>query len=390
MYLPRVLLLLGSAFLPRAWSQVTYTYPTDDCTTEGPILGNSVFCCSGACLDGTRIGEPGQCENWLNLCGDVDSPPSCAGNQVLSYGDPATVNSGDGCCGACCCECLFQQNIWSWNCCDCPAGYVAVDGGSCSGTASPPCVGCEGPDQVLTGDSTSGYQSKDLSNLTSALGLASTYFGALCKVTTFNSGVLNIIGAVYSAANAAVSPSPGYLGSDFSAFSTVLATISAFLITAFVPEETAGAGLAAAILEGVQGLCNANTAFNWGSTVVGQLESEYLSKHCPSSDTGDKITKRDSPLDLSGRDVTDIAWSMSPRGAVWNPCAELVSLFPNSSEIPTIVEGACGAIQPYNPSDIADAGLANATRIQQTICASDNLTAVVDFANQENPHKEGP
>ena len=148
--------LLGSPPPAPSAKSSTPTPPTP-ASLRAPLLGNSVFCCSGMCLDGTHIGDPGQCENWLDLCGDVDTPPSCLYNQVLSYGDPPTVDSGDGCCGACCCECQYQRNNWSWDCCDCPLGFVAVDVGRCDATANPACVGCQEPDQVLHYDADTGY-----------------------------------------------------------------------------------------------------------------------------------------------------------------------------------------------------------------------------------------
>ncbi len=40
-----------------------YTSQTSNCTPF-QAYGKAVFCCSGACLDGTSIGNPGQCQYW--------------------------------------------------------------------------------------------------------------------------------------------------------------------------------------------------------------------------------------------------------------------------------------------------------------------------------------
>ena len=142
-----------------------YVCPTDNCSDE-QALGTAIFCCSGDCIDGSSIGNPGQCLNWANVCRDQQSgPPSCSSNQVMepgSSGWPNFVDSGDGNCWAGD-ECQWQRNDWTWKCCDCPDGYISLTDGVCPDDEDPnlnnpifPCVGCD-PGYVLAGDAPGGY-----------------------------------------------------------------------------------------------------------------------------------------------------------------------------------------------------------------------------------------
>ena len=152
-----MLLLLIALYGCMSYADLEYTSVSKHCGSfSGP--GKAVYCCSGACLDGTSIGQHGQCKYFMDLCGDLQSgTPSCRVNQVLQYNDvPPTNATGDGCCGACCCECQWVRNEWNWSCCDCPKGYQAVSRGLCDG-ASSQCVGCTGSNEVLTGNATAGY-----------------------------------------------------------------------------------------------------------------------------------------------------------------------------------------------------------------------------------------
>lgn len=136
-------------------AEATYTAASGACSTS-QSLGMAIFCCSGSCIDGTEIFSPGLCENLLDLCLDVESgPPSCSSGQVLNPGSATGVDSGNGGCwfGN---DCVWQQNDWSWACCDCPNGYVSITGGACGSPPTFPCVGCDSG-EVLAGDSTNGY-----------------------------------------------------------------------------------------------------------------------------------------------------------------------------------------------------------------------------------------
>jgi len=146
-----------------ATAAANYVERSDNCSTSQG-MGNAVYCCSGSCIDGTFIGNSGQCEYWLDLCLDLQGgPPSCSSSEVLIPGpDGNGVDSGDGNCwgGG---ECQWQRNNWTWTCCDCPSGYVSITDGTCdpgdgqiaNDPPSFPCVGCEGG--VLAGDSMNGY-----------------------------------------------------------------------------------------------------------------------------------------------------------------------------------------------------------------------------------------
>lgn len=143
----------------------TYFEASGDCST-GQGLGNAIYCCDGACIDGTSIGKAGLCDNWLNLCLDLEGgAPTCSPQQVLTPGtDGNSINSGDGTCyspGAA--DCQWQRHNWTWSCCNCPVGFISITGGACQagttgvaqGPPALPCVGCLVG--VLGGDSSTGY-----------------------------------------------------------------------------------------------------------------------------------------------------------------------------------------------------------------------------------------
>lgn len=368
----------------RVYGQVTYADPLESCTTEGPVLGNAVFCCSGACLDGTRIGEPGQCDGWLNLCIDIDSPPACAYNQVLSYRDPPTVDSGDGCCGACCCECQWQRNDWSWSCCDCPEGFIAVDVGTCGGTANPGCVGCQGHDQTLTGDPTTGFQCvasgtsssesalptsdysdtsetpdtatpdtsenpatsgpppsassdtcQDLQTASDRLGVigtVSTWLGAVCAANFDPLSVTtSLLENAYAFAKAYKAPQTGFFGNSAGLASTLVSTISSVAIdaaaVALAPEEvTVASGLALSYAVA----CDANGFVGTGAFYSEVALDQEINARCTS-----KITKRF---------WSSIGLHTERRRDVDNPCAEFLSYFPSNYSAPAMLNSTCDEI----------------------------------------------
>jgi hypothetical protein len=99
-----------STMTATATAAANYVEKSDNCSTSQG-MGNAVYCCSGGCIDGTSIGNPGQCEYWLDLCLDLKGgPPSCSSNEVLiPRPDGNGVDSGDGnCWGGD--ECQWQRN----------------------------------------------------------------------------------------------------------------------------------------------------------------------------------------------------------------------------------------------------------------------------------------
>lgn len=126
-------------------------YDPNSCHGTIQEFGESVFCCDGACIDNSRIGNPGLCQNWTDMCADTSSPPQCSSTQMVKQNSFDWVDSGDGCCYFCSIQdCLWQKNNWTWECCDCPPGYISAGGGVCDPPTSLGCVQCSESNEILT------------------------------------------------------------------------------------------------------------------------------------------------------------------------------------------------------------------------------------------------
>ena len=125
--------------------------PCHNVTKEG--IGRA--CCDGSTYDPT----------WGQACnGDLqgDTPGgACEANEVLGYSAfqaSYAINTGDICYVPG--NCSIQQWWYIFPCCPCPAGYKIYSAGNqypnCDAGAM--CVGCTGPNEVLTGqDDSNGY-----------------------------------------------------------------------------------------------------------------------------------------------------------------------------------------------------------------------------------------
>jgi hypothetical protein len=154
--------------------------PVDQSTcSSSETDGRAVFCCDGACIDGSSIGVPGQCQNWTDLCADAETTPQCGSDQVFLPGRPEYnwVDSGDGACYLPAIDdCNWQRNDWFWQCCACPENYTSTQGGVCEDGApfQNPCVACSDPDEVLTSNFTC-YKPQGITDCTIVSRPASSY-----------------------------------------------------------------------------------------------------------------------------------------------------------------------------------------------------------------------
>jgi len=142
-----------------SWGQcyLQYVPRTDKCVQSSPAIGNSEFCCSAFCIDGTIAGRPGQCLNYTDPCKDVDGPPSCGAGRTYAGVKRDWVDVGGVCPFTRACP--SQKFSWTWTCCDCPAGYVSFNHGACVLYPSLySCVGCTDPKELLTGDAVNGFK----------------------------------------------------------------------------------------------------------------------------------------------------------------------------------------------------------------------------------------
>ncbi|KAJ6134772.1 hypothetical protein N7523_001094 [Penicillium sp. IBT 18751x] len=304
-------------FALRVCGQVIYADPlSTSCSTGGPLLGNSIYCCDGLCLGNTHIGSPGKCVAWLDLCSDIDTAPSCGPNQDLSYGDPANVQSGDGCCGACCCECQYMRNNWSWSCCDCPESYIAVTGGRCGG--SPSCVGCGGALQTLTGDEHTGFQcvetppppnscdtAKTVDDAVNKIGDWITKVGSLCPLNELPAAISTLGQLLYVDAGSFTENGNGFGTAVTSAFSGIL------VAAAIVAGGEAGLTVAAGLAEAYETACGALGFIGPAAFVAGVAMDTVTRVECGSN------TKRFIPRSSSPTSPT----------VSNNPCSEFQSIF---------------------------------------------------------------
>jgi hypothetical protein len=85
-------------FACHCFADLTYSLPSDSCTT-GSVLGQATFCCDGGCYDGTTIfNKDGLCGHFDDSCNDPENPPSCNSNQVYASSAAPWVDAGIGLC----------------------------------------------------------------------------------------------------------------------------------------------------------------------------------------------------------------------------------------------------------------------------------------------------
>lgn len=81
----------------------------------------------------------------------------CEHNQVFSYTGETSVDVGLGLCYIPITGCMWQSFNYSWTCCDCPLGYIAVipDCNTAAGRYGGLCVGCTDPNEQFQYNQTS-------------------------------------------------------------------------------------------------------------------------------------------------------------------------------------------------------------------------------------------
>jgi hypothetical protein len=98
-------------------------YATTNCVTYTAI-GAAQWCCNGDCADGTIVDSlTGLCMNWLSPIYDPPTLPSCTSTQVWGLGPREVLTVGGICATGS--ECQWESEQYSYNCCECPAGYVS-------------------------------------------------------------------------------------------------------------------------------------------------------------------------------------------------------------------------------------------------------------------------
>jgi hypothetical protein len=172
---------------------------------------------------------------------------------------------------------MWSKFNYTYTCCDCPAGYIAV-ASSCTDTFLPYeefCVGCTAADETLHFNSSSlSYSCQGpslqqelckvlnaVSTGLNALGLLSTWVGLVCATTDLKSVAITLLEDADSIMSAIASPSSGFLGTKFSAASAVVSTISSFLLGAAVVVAAEEAlPIAGALAETYLAVCDVNNA----------------------------------------------------------------------------------------------------------------------------------
>jgi hypothetical protein len=139
-------------------ADLEYVWPTYTCTTV-TRMGQSVWCCDGRCPDGGDLDSgTGVCKNWLDPCFDPVNPPVCNGNQVYQFAGTANIDTGVACSSSR--SCNWQNVQYSYQCCDCPKGYVSLLTNCLAEYKIPApysmCVGCNGLGESLNYDPVAG------------------------------------------------------------------------------------------------------------------------------------------------------------------------------------------------------------------------------------------
>jgi hypothetical protein len=111
-------------FARHCFADLTYVDPTTSCNSQS-VAGEAIYCCDGGCFDETNIfNKYGLCRTFDDSCNDPANPPSCATSQVYKSTAETTVDSRLGLCYIPITGCMWSNDVYTYSCCDCSAGYV--------------------------------------------------------------------------------------------------------------------------------------------------------------------------------------------------------------------------------------------------------------------------
>ncbi|KAK5659032.1 hypothetical protein OQA88_1119 [Cercophora sp. LCS_1] len=374
MSLPALLTSL-CLFAGRSAAELRYRYPNAACTNE-TVPGEAVVCCSGDCLDGTTIfDQTGLCQNVLNECLDPGTPLSCSSNQVFTLTASESVDAGLGLCYLPITGCIWSYTSYTYSCCDCPTGFVPV-ASACTDRSRPfsdLCVGCSQPDEQIefnavtqafacNGPSLVCRTARAASTAASALGLMTTWAGALCATTDLKSLALSLLQGADAVMAAIVNPSNGVLGTKFNAASAVITGVNALALGAAV---IAGASVEVPLAVALPLLyvqaCNIVGTAGAGLFVGGAIAEALQKLNCPPTTPKKRSVSLDPELAVR---------APARRDGLSNPCAEFVAMFPADSSSVAAADSACNDVASYDVASITDAAVADAISTLQQVCAS--------------------
>ncbi|KAK4449752.1 hypothetical protein QBC34DRAFT_437828 [Podospora aff. communis PSN243] len=126
-------LLLGTTA-----AKVLLEKPTDQCYSHA-TQGTETCCCNGDCGSGpVPQGE----WMWGMGCKEYETPSVCSNSQVYRTDNASVVDVG----GRCYSICNWERWQYSYQCCDCPPGFISTAGVSPNcGSIGETCVGCSEP-----------------------------------------------------------------------------------------------------------------------------------------------------------------------------------------------------------------------------------------------------
>jgi hypothetical protein len=386
-------------------ADIDYQLPTTSCTISSAI-GTSIYCCNGNCADGTSIGKPGLCASYTDECLDLATPPSCSPNQIFSYANENATDAGIGYCYLE--ECRWQKNTWSWNCCDCPSGYLAVAPGCGEGSRidSGLCAACTGANEqlqfnsinqaytcVTTSISSSTTTSKTTSITTSTtssttsssatcaefyreldetvggVGRVATTIGSFCPLSSKGlvdkvTYVATYLGDVYTGAKALIN-SGTHGDNAFDAALAIIATIDGFAVAALgVPAE--GTFLAT-VFAGYEAACTFDAAVAAATALFDAALQIAISKTC-----GTAIFTRSARLarrPLAGRAAVQDAQ---------NPCIQILDFFPFNFDAPAQLDNDCNKLYATSDTQNLTEPLRQACHSYQN---SGNSTLMIDLGH---------
>ncbi|KAF3913772.1 hypothetical protein AA313_de0210401 [Arthrobotrys entomopaga] len=389
-------ILSSTLFSSACYANFDWTYPTKECTTTS-VLGQAQACCDNTCSDGTNVGFPGACENFQDYCKDPKTVPTCKPNQVFSAMPDKKKDTG----GKCFPTCNWANWQYTYNCCDCPEGYVSAftDCPSLDGVnlaTMMPCVGCLDKTKTLTFDKSTGQYSCVTSGSSSnselcanlqkykqwsrAVGNLNGWVAVVCPASlnkalvAFKPG-----GALYAWLSAWEHPTGGLTGTKFTATTAVINAFNTLKIAlgfaaAGVTAADIGAVYAATCLvSGGIGVASAGT-----SLILGQIRKKY---HCP-TDTKRSVSGLASFMELE----TSPSYYLARRDdGDYNPCSEFLSYFPSNFTLAADLDTECNSVEGIDASTIEDIDIAKGVMNTQTFCKdyqnSGNSTKMIDFQN---------
>jgi hypothetical protein len=340
------------------------------------MRGESVVCCSGDCLDGTTIFDrTGLCRNFFNECLDPGTPMSCSGNQVFALTASESVDAGLGLCYIPITGCIWSYASYTYSCCDCPAGFVPVTS-ACTDRSRPYshlCVGCSQPDEqiafdaatqafVCNGPSLACRAAQAAATAASALGLLTTWAGAVCATTDLKSLVLSLLQGADAIMAAIANPSDGVLGTKFNAASAVITGVNALALgAAMIAGASGGVPLAVALPLLYTQACNIAGTAGAGLFVGGAIAEALAKLSCHPSSPKKRSVSLDPELAVR---------AFARRDGLSNPCAEFVAMLPVDSSSVAAADSACNDVASYDAASITDPAVADAVLTLQQVCAS--------------------